>query len=120
MPIKPLVKSRRPLAAEKKPSSSALTPGGAVEVTVDFPHEGELVLPGHYAVRVSAQPGYDVEISTDGKEWSLTRPSVGFHWFDWWPSASGRTVLSARVKSGKGRWKKVSERECIVIGADNN
>lgn len=117
MPIKSLrspASGRKPAPAVKKPQPAA------EEATVDFPQEGELVLPGHYAVRISAQPGFDVEISSDGKEWHPTRFSVGFHWYDWNISRPGRAVLSLRVKSGKGRWKKIGERECVVIERNDN
>lgn len=118
MPIKSVTRARR-ASIDKKvaaPSSRA----DAADALIDFPQEGELVLQGHYAVRISAEPGMDVEISSDEKEWSPTRPSVGFHWFDWTAVAPGRTVLSLRVKVGKGRWKKVSERECIVVESSGN
>jgi hypothetical protein len=119
MPIKSLIRGRRP-AADKKPAVPAKKSQEAAEATIDFPQEGELVVPGHYAVRITAQPGFDVEISTDGKIWQFTRPSVGFHWFDWYPAKPGRTVLSVRVKSGKSRWKTASERECVVLDRPAN
>ena len=117
MPTKALNRARRAPATDKKVAAKKIEE--PVEAAIDFPQEGELVTPGHYAVRVSAKPGYDVEISTDGKEWFGTRPSVGFHWFDWMPSKTGRTVISVRIKSGKGRWKKVCERECVILGDGN-
>jgi hypothetical protein len=117
MPIKALNRARRAPAAAKK--AVVKRTEESTEAAIDFPQEGELVTPGHYAVRITAQPGYDVEVSTDGKEWFGTRPSVGFHWFDWTAGRTGRAVISVRVKVGKGRWKKVCERECVVLGDDN-
>jgi hypothetical protein len=116
MPLKSLIRGKKSSSAEKK----AETPFGgkpaelAAEAVIDFPKEAEKVLPGHYAVRITARPGYDVEINTGGTEWWPCRESVGHFWFDWWPSKPGRTTLSLRVKVGKGRWKKVSERSCTV------
>lgn len=117
MAIKSLARNKKTAVAEKKAEPSNIkTAELQTEAAVDFPKEGEMVLPGHYAVRISAKPGYDVEINTGGAEWTPVRESVGYYWYDWWPAKPGRTVLSVRVKVGKGRWKKASERICTVVG----
>lgn len=90
------------------------------EVSVDYPQEGEKIMPGHYAVRVSAVPGAQVEISVDGGPDQPCRPSVGYYWFDWSPTQPGRVTFSARYRIGKGRWKKSEPRSCTVIGPGTN
>ena len=113
MPIKSLLRPKRNSGIEKKDDSA---PGrNDLEGSIDFPREGDTVLPGHYAVRISAKSGSDVEISTGG-DWQACREAVGYFWFDWWPTKPGRTTLSLRTKMGKGKWKKVGDRTCTVIG----
>ncbi len=104
MPIKSLLRG-----AKARPVADA-----APEARIDFPKEGQKVAAGHYAVRISAKTGWDVEINAGGTEWWGCRESVGFFWFDWWPAKPGKTILTVRVKSGKGRWKKSAERACTV------
>ncbi len=112
---KQATRAKRPLASKKPTAAAPKSSESVLDVVIDYPQEGELVVPGHYAIRISAKPEFDIEISTDGKVWFATRPSVGFHWFDWTPEKPGRVVLSLRAKSGKGRWKDVTERECIIL-----
>ncbi|MBV9079911.1 MAG: hypothetical protein JO102_02190, partial [Elusimicrobia bacterium] len=119
MPIKPLVrtnaKAKKAEPAAPKKTAAAPAAKAASKPSIDFPVEGELVLPGHYAVRVSAPEGSGPEISTDGKQWNACRPAVGYFWFDWWPSAKGRVTLQLRLKAN-GKWTKVAERGCSVVG----
>ena len=115
MSIKSLIRGKKNALTDKKPvSTNGKTTELAADAVIDFPKEGEEILAGHYAVRISAKTGLDVEIGAGGNEWWPCRESVGFFWFDWWPSKVGRTTLALRVKSGKGKWKKVSERTCKV------
>ena len=122
MPIKSLLRGTKSAPAARKTAvdKPRRAAEAAPEGRIDFPKEGERVSSGHYAVRISAPKGWDVEINTGGTEWWGCRESVGFYWFDWWPAKPGRTNLSVRVKSGKGRWKKVSERACTVAVANAN
>ena len=122
MPIKSLIRGKKSAVVDKKAEPEKNRAGGelTIEATIDFPKEGEKILAGHYAVRISAKSGVDVEISAGNDEWWQCRESVGFYWFDWWPSNPGRVTLSARVKIGKGRWKKVAERSCTVVAGGTN
>ena len=122
MPIKSLIRGKKSAVADKKsePEKNREGTEASVEARIDFPKEGDKILAGHYAVRISAKSGADVEISAGGDEWWPCRESVGFYWFDWWPSKPGRANLSVRVKVGKGRWKKVTERSCSVIAGGTN
>ena len=95
--------SDRPQAVEPAPAPLA----------VDFPAEGELVFPGHYAVRIHALDAAAVEVSVDGGPWSPCREALGYHWHDWNPSEPGSHEIVARVKIG-GRWKRSKTRACIV------
>jgi hypothetical protein len=92
----------------------------ADSVTVDYPIEDELVMPGHYAVRISALPEAEVEVSISGGEWQTARSSMGFFWFDWWPAETGDATVAARARVGKGRWKKAADRHCRVTGSGSN
>lgn len=85
----------------------------APPLSVDFPTEGELVFPGHYAVRVQALDAASVEIAVDGGGWNACREALGYHWFDWNPSEPGSHEIVARAQVG-GRWKKSKARACIV------
>jgi hypothetical protein len=122
MPIRSLFRSKKIESVAKKGENGKdrASAEPALEARIDFPKEGEKILSGHYAVRVSAKPGLDVEISTGGDVWWACRESVGFFWFDWWPTKAGRTTLSVRVKSGKGRWKKAADRACSVAPRNTN
>jgi len=122
MPIKSLLRGAKTAVTGKKAAPEKTRPvaESAPEGRIDFPKESEKVASGHYAVRISAPKGWDVEINAGGTEWWGCREAVGFYWFDWWPAKPGRTTLSIRVKSGKGRWKKVSERACTVTVGNAN
>jgi hypothetical protein len=87
----------------------------ALDVAIDYPKEEELVLSGHYAVRISATPEAQVEISFNDGEWNGCRTSLGYYWFDWNPAELGETVIKARVRVGAGRWKVSAERFCRVV-----
>jgi hypothetical protein len=88
-----------------------------LDITIDYPKEEELVLDGHYAVRIAATPNSQVEISINNGEWSGCRSALDFYWFDWQPRELGETVLKARVRAAAGRWKVTSERFCRVVSS---
>jgi len=90
------------------------TPPAAVELAIDFPQEGEFVRPGHYAIRLTAPAGSQVEISINDGNWELCRHAVGYYWYDWTPGKAGSQELVARSKIGKGKWKKSDARRCSV------
>ncbi len=85
-------------------------------IAIDYPREEELVIPGHYAVRISAHPQAQVEISINEGDWLGCRHAVGYYWFDWEPSKAGEVTLVARQKIGKGRAKKSDTRFCRIVG----
>ncbi|MEK7743309.1 MAG: hypothetical protein AAB578_02890 [Elusimicrobiota bacterium] len=102
-----------PLASGEQPRSRDGGPLAAAPLAVDFPAEGELVYPGHYAVRIHALDASAVDVSADGGPWSPCREALGYHWHDWNPLEPGSHEIVARVKIG-GRWKKSKTRACIV------
>jgi hypothetical protein len=112
MPSKSPVRSKKAPAAKKSADSAG--------VSIDFPLEGEEILSGHYAVRISAEPGVSVEINVGGSEWYECRESLGFYWFDWYPSKPGQNRLSARLKSQDGKGRDVAERTCQVAPGGTN
>jgi hypothetical protein len=103
--------NRKPSARPKPAKKARPSP----LVGIDFPQEREMVIPGDYSVRVSADPAAEVELSFDGGEWLKCRQAAGFHWYDWRPEATGSHKLVARVRSGEGLWSPSSERICIVV-----
>jgi hypothetical protein len=89
------------------------------KVSVDFPKEGEQVLVGIYAIRISARPQSEVEVSVNDGEWEACRNSVGHWWFDWIPNEASTCKIVARCRTGKGRWQKSEERLCQVVDQEN-
>lgn len=96
----------------KKPVVKA--PPSKLNVVVDYPREGDLVRPGHYAVRVDAPGAAEVQIRLDGMDWIDCRQAVGFFWYDWSPQKPGPVVVSARARKPKGRWTASAPRACVV------
>ena len=88
-----------------------------LEINFDYPKQEELVLTGHYAVRIIGTLEAQVELSINNGEWNGCRTALGFYWFDWSPSELGETVLKARVRVGNGRWKISDERFCRVVSS---
>ena len=84
-------------------------------VTVDFPHEGEKVKQGHYAVRVSADGAEEVQVSVDRGDWRPCRFSNGYYWCDFWPQPHEIHELRARARSDGSDWTYSQPRACDVI-----
>ena len=85
-----------------------------VSLAIDYPKERDVVLPGHYAVRVSGGAGSLPEVSINGGEWKACRFAEGFHWFDWFPAQKGTCKILARARSGTDAWVTSAERSCTV------
>lgn len=84
---------------------------------IDFPRNGETVGMGHYAVRISAQAGSDVEISFDKGAWLSCRYAVGHWWFDWTASVKGPHSVAVRARGAQGKWQ--PSKEVLFQVADN-
>jgi hypothetical protein len=106
-------------AKTKKAVPTAVVKPASTEATIDFPQEGEQVFPGHYAIRITAKPGVEVEINVGGQDWFGCRESIGHYWYDWWVTRPGKVDLSLRVKSG-GKWKTVARRTTTVTQGSSN
>ena len=107
----------KPAAASQKDARRRVVP--KLQADIEYPLEGERVQPGHYAVRIAAGGATEVEISVADGPWQPCRESVGYHWFDWAPAGSGRSALTARARSGKGRWIKTEVRACQVAPVES-
>lgn len=105
--VAPKPKAAKPAAPKKAPASKLV-------VAIDYPQEGALVRPGHYAVRVDALGAEEVQIRLDGTDWLDCREAVGFFWYDWSPQKPGPVVLAARARRAKGRWVAAPDRNCVV------
>lgn len=98
----------------KKAAAPRKAPAAKLSVVIDYPREGDLVRPGHYAIRVDAVGADQLQLRLDGTDWIDCREAVGFFWYDWAPQKPGAVVLSARARKGKGRWVASAERRCVV------
>lgn len=106
----------RPARKKSVESSTTLKPDSSpVEIAIDYPLEEELVLSGHYAIRINATPESQVEVSINDEGWLGCRTALGYYWFDWSPVGSGEMIIKARVRSGTGRWKMSADRFCRVV-----
>ena len=74
-------------------------------VVVDFPKNGEKILPVHYAFRIGANQE-NIEISMDGGEWKSCRKGSGYFWYDWNSIPAGKHKCAARMKLTNGKYKK--------------
>lgn len=97
-------------AAPKKAAPAKKTP---LKVVIDYPAVHEIVLPGHYAIRLTAAGATQAQVRFDGDDWSDCRQAAGHFWYDWAPQA-GRVRIEARARTGKGRWSPVAELDAIV------
>lgn len=87
----------------------------SIVLQLDYPGEGEMIVAGHYAIRISAGAGSDVEISIENGDWMSCRYAVGHWWFDWYPSGQGVRLLKARARMDQGKWVTSNEIRCQVI-----
>lgn len=97
----------------KKTAAKAPTKKEALKVLIDHPAEHEIVMPGHYAIRLTAAGATQAQVRFDGDEWSDCREAAGHFWYDWAPQA-GRVRLEARARTGKGRWSPVAALDAVV------
>ena len=89
------------------------------DAIIDYPQKGEAVMPGHYAIRVSATPDTEVEVRVNGKEWQPCRAGAGFYWVDWW-AEPGDVRIVARFKTRYNEWKESKERRVKVENPGQN
>lgn len=101
---------------EALPKKSANGKAAVRAVVVDHPVDGEQLFPGHYAVRIAAEPEKVVEVSINGEEWQPCRASVGYYWYDWQAQGSGEVSIVARSRNGSGRPKLSMIRNCKIAG----
>lgn len=88
------------------------------QLIIDYPKEGEILNPKHYAVRISASDG-EVELSIDGSDWISCRKSVGYYWFDWYYILPGKHKCLARKKLAEGSYNKTKTVNCLCIDYNN-
>jgi len=81
-------------------------------VVIDYPQVHEIVVPGHYSIRLTAGGASQAQVRVDGGEWSDCRSAAGHFWHDWAPQP-GAAVIEARARAGKGRWS-AADREVVV------
>jgi hypothetical protein len=99
--------------AVKKAVVKKAAPKSTLQVVIDYPQVHEIILPGHYSIRLTALGAGQAQLRIDGGEWLDCRDTHGHFWHDWAPQA-GRARIEARARAGKGRWSPVAERDVIV------
>jgi len=100
-------------AASARGVAKKAAPKRGLAVVIDYPASGEIVRPGHYALRLTSSGAEQLQVRFDGGQWQDCRESLGHFWYDWAPQA-GRTCVMARARAGSGRWSPAAEREVVV------
>jgi len=77
------------------------------KIRIDYPKAGEKINSAHYAVRVSAAPCDNVEVSVDGGEWIPCANSSGYWWRQLSGLPEGKHIITARAD--------ISEEICFSI-----
>ena len=90
-----------------------IAPKTGLKVSIDHPQAGEIVRPGHYALRLSAARADRAQVRFDKGAWQDCRESLGHFWYDWAPQA-GRACVQVRARAGLGRWSAAVERDVVV------
>ena len=107
-------KPKKAAAAAK--SKKEKSPAANYYVVIDYPQEGETVSGLHYAIRIGASEGGNVEISIDGGDWQQCRNGGGYWWYDWGYFTPGTHKLTARLVDQNGKvLKKSAVRKCQII-----
>lgn len=99
-------------APKKKPAAKPAVKKAAASVVIDYPQVHEIVLPGHYSIRVTAAGASQAQVRVNGDGWAECRSAAGHFWLDWAPEP-GAAVIEARARAGKGRWA-AAERDVVV------
>lgn len=110
--LKSLIMAKK-IAAPRKTAAKAPAKKAALKVVIDHPVAHEIVMPGHYAIRLTAHGATQAQVRFDGEEWSDCRDSYGHFWYDWAPQ-SGQVRIEARARAGKGRWSAVAALDAVV------
>jgi hypothetical protein len=113
-PVAPAKAKAAPVKNQKTTVAKASSAAGMIEI--DYPSENEAIIPGHYAIRVSAPAGGFVDVSVNNEAWFACRFEVGFYWTDWWPAQPGKHTLRARHRDAGGTVSESAARRCDVVG----
>lgn len=103
-------RAKKKVSIKKEPQEKA----AKSYIVIDYPQDGEAIGSEHYAVRIGAGGGQDVEVSIDGGGWQTARENCGYYWYDWQGMAPGEHTVSARMKLANGKFKKSAEVVCKV------
>lgn len=100
--------------------SKSQTESSPIALSIDYPQEGDVVLEGHYAVRISVPFAGQTQVSVNKGPWQTCRPDSGYQWFDWWPEKSGKQKLEARLVLDDGTILKAEVRSFTVKSESSN
>lgn len=100
---------KKAVSSSENKSEEEITP------EIEYPRDKENVGIGHYAVRISAQAGSDVEISFDKGTWVSCRYAAGHWWFDWSPEVKGAHSIAVRALGAQGKWRLSKEVRFQVV-----
>lgn len=110
-----LKKEKASAQIKEAPVKAAPASEQASYVVIDHPINGEVVLAGHYAVRIGASWGGIVEFQINNEDWIPCRHNAGYWWFDWHNIPLGKHKLVARIVDGNGNVVKKSETRRIEV-----
>ncbi len=83
-------------------------------VVIDYPQNGDKILPQEYTMRIGASNGSPVEVSIDNQPWVECRGDQGYYWYDWKDIPLGTHTCVARKKLVSGKYKKSKEVRCMA------
>jgi len=109
--VKKILSSILPPSPAKQKKAAKNT--DTANINIDHPSNGDKVQAGHYAVRIGASGGWDVQLSINNGDWQSCREAGGYYWYDWWP-APGKYKLTARLQTADGKGKKSKVVSCEV------
>jgi len=101
-------------ASIKKVLTSILPSEPKPYIEIDYPTNGEKLYARHYAVRIGAGWGTNVEISIDSGDFKPCR-HAGYFWYDWHGISKGKHKLTAQMKTSDGKIKKSKIVNCEAI-----
>jgi hypothetical protein len=100
--VMPKAPARVRAAKPKTTEASANANEPVVYVVIDHPVNNEVLVPGHYAIRIGASWGGIVEFQINDADWIPCRHNAGYWWFDWHNIPAGKHKLAARLVDNNG------------------
>ena len=87
-----------------KQENKKMTKTKELEISLDYPREGERVTGLHYSFRIQVLADAEqVEVSIDHGPWESCRQAAGCWWYDWtgYPEGNHQAVVRMKTKDGR-------------------